>query len=126
MRVLFCGDREWKTPRQVKLIGSVLEQYNPEEDYIINGFARGADIIASVLAKWMGFKVIDYPADWETHRRAAGPIRNKLMLDNGIDKVEAFHNDISSSKGTANMVKIAKKAGVPININAELSEQRYI
>ena len=113
MRVLFCGDREWD---DVQMIGEVLQKYNPKEDVIINGYARGADIIASILGKWMGFVVEDYPADWEKYKKAAGPIRNKEMLDTGLDKVNAFHDDLSRSKGTRDMVKIAGEAGIEIDI----------
>lgn len=42
--------------------------------------------------------------------KAAGHIRNKQMLDTGIDVVIAF----PGGRGTANMVKIAKEANVQV------------
>ena len=52
-----------------------------------------------------------YPADWDTHGRGAGPIRNKQMLEEGKpDLVIAF----PGGKGTANMIGQAKEAGIPV------------
>ncbi len=51
------------------------------------------------------------PAEWSKYGRRAGPIRNKQMLDVGKPHlVVAF----PGGAGTANMVKQAKAAGVPI------------
>jgi hypothetical protein len=62
-------------------------------------------------------KVLAFPAQWDTYGRAAGPIRNRQMLNEGRpDEVIAFHEHIDESKGTANMVKIAKAAGIPTTI----------
>ena len=53
----------------------------------------------------------DFLPDWEKHGRAAGPIRNKLMLDEGRpDLVVAF----PGGRGTANMVKQASAASVEV------------
>ncbi len=55
-----------------------------------------------------------YPAEWARYHHAAGPIRNKQMLTEGKpDLVIAFHNDIEKSKGSKNMVALAKKHDIP-------------
>lgn len=52
-----------------------------------------------------------FPADWTTHGKAAGPIRNSQMLKEGLpDLVVAFL--APDSRGTANMIAQAEKAGV--------------
>ena len=52
-----------------------------------------------------------------THGKAAGPIRNREMLrDGGPEMVAAFHTDLSQSKGTLDMVRIARSAGVPVKV----------
>ena len=62
-----------------------------------------------------GYKYEDYPADWDRFGRAAGPIRNKQMLDEGKPTlVIAVHEDISKSKGTKNMVEQAEKRGIDV------------
>ncbi len=85
---------------------------------IIQGMCRGADKIARNFARLRGHVVMGYPADWDRYGRAAGPIRNKQMLDEGKpDLVIAFHNNIDQSKGTADMIEQARKAGILVEIH---------
>ena len=82
---------------------------------IIHGDANGADRLASQWAVDNGLKVEPYPADWAKQGRAAGPIRNKRMLEEGKpDLVVAF----PGGRGTANMTKQAGEAGVPVMVIA--------
>ena len=99
-----------------KFIESTLKEY-PNGIIVIHGDCRGADKMAGVVAEKLGMEVIPFPAKWEKHGRSAGPIRNQQMLDEGKpDKVIAFHQDIDNSKGTKNMIKIAEKAGIPVEL----------
>lgn len=113
MRVLVCGDRNWTdqnaiTDRLAKL---------PQETTIIEGCARGADSFAESAAEFLAFDVEHYPALWKVYGKAAGPIRNQRMLDQGRPElVIAFHHDLANSKGTKHMVEIARKAGVPVEV----------
>jgi hypothetical protein len=76
---------------------------------LIHGGASGADYLAYQWAIDNRVDVKCYEADWKTHSKAAGPIRNKYMLvDSKPDMVIAF----PGGKGTANMVKLAKDNGV--------------
>lgn len=43
------------------------------------------------------------------------------MLDTGIDLVLAFHNQIEVSKGTGDMVRRARRKGVPVEVITETS-----
>src|SRR6188508_2429115 len=112
MKVLVCGDRNWT---DIWAIYDVLHRLD-RGSTIIHGAARGADTMAGTIAKKLGFTIISVPAQWEKHGRAAGPIRNKKMLDLNPDLVLAFHKDIENSKGTKNMVEIARKKGVEVII----------
>jgi hypothetical protein len=77
----------------------------------IEGEAKGADSLARDVALELGFKVLSFPADWDKYHRAAGPIRNRQMLTEGKpDLVLAFHQDLTRSKGTKNMVTLARRA----------------
>jgi hypothetical protein len=112
MRILFCGDREWSN---YKTICDVMADLKP--DVVIEGEARGADSMARDAAEYFGIPVERYPANWKVYGRAAGPIRNTQMLDEGKpDLVVAFHNDFKNSKGTKNMVEQARKRGIPTKI----------
>mgnify|MGYP001616291833 CR=1 FL=1 len=116
MKILICGDRNWRNRASIK---RELLRFDPTTDIVIHGAARGADSIAGDIAMLRGFPVQSFPAKWDEYGRAAGPIRNKLMLDQKPDLVVAFHPNISISKGTGNMVKIARAAGVPVEVFTE-------
>jgi hypothetical protein len=112
MRILFCGDRYWSA---YKVIADVMAEFNP--DVVIEGEARGADSMAADAADYFGMPVLRFPANWDKYGRAAGPIRNSQMLKEGKpDMVVAFHDDITTSKGTKNIVDQAKKHGIPVKV----------
>ncbi len=108
MRYLVCGGRDYTNGHKVALIlGALLKP----GDVVIQGGARGADTLAKTAAVVMGIDIEEFTADWESHGRAAGPIRNKRMLDEGKpDRVIAF----PGGKGTANMVRQAKARGIEV------------
>lgn len=117
MKILICGDRNWKNR---KSIFRELSRY-PKGTKVIHGGCRGADKIADSVARYFQFEVVEYPADWEAHGKSAGPIRNIQMLKDNkdIEKVIAFHENIETSKGTKHMVQIATEAGIPVEIIKE-------
>lgn len=117
-RVLVCGGRDYDDrlrffsfmDRVLETIGGTRESKR-RDVVIIHGAARGADSLADDYGRERGLRVIRYPADWKTHRKAAGPIRNKLMLTDGQPHVIiAFEG----GNGTADMIRQGKKAGVPV------------
>lgn len=68
-------------------------------------------------ARERGIPVEHYPADWDQFQKRAGYIRNQQMLDEGKPHlVVAFHSNLQDSKGTRNMVEIARKAGVDTHV----------
>jgi len=119
VKILICGGRDFYKFSLLKdtledLFSNVLEE--DEEVVIIAGGAPGADFLAKVFALdeykenwWLSYK--EFPADWKTHGKAAGAIRNQQMLDEGEPElVVAF----PGGNGTADMVKRAKRAGVKV------------
>ena len=116
-RVLICGDRNWK---DCGIIEGLVKNL-PEGSVVIQGMCRGADMIARNAAIKHGVSYEDYPADWDKYGKAAGPIRNKQMLDEGKpDSVYAFHPDLSKSKGTKNMIEQARKRGIEVIVVNEV------
>lgn len=88
-----------------------------QPDLVIEGEAKGADLLASDAAFYFGIPVLRFPADWDKYGRAAGPIRNTQMLKEGKpDLVVAFHDNINASKGTLNMVQQARKQSVKVMV----------
>ena len=116
-RILCCGNRNWSN------YTIILEELKifPSGTIIIEGEAKGADKLSAKAANELGFTVLKYPAKWAIYGKAAGPIRNKQMLNEGKPTlVIAFHNDIASSKGTKDMVNQARKAGLSVKIVNEV------
>ena len=82
-------------------------------DDVIFGDASGVDALAKAycIGHKLPFKV--YPADWDKHGKAAGPIRNKQMVQ-GADIVIAFWD--GESKGTRSTIHEALKAGKELHV----------
>jgi len=117
MRVLVCGGRDFAD------LGAVWSQLDTLHNLpqhlggegpitrIIQGGALGADRLASQWASSNGVRQLEYPADWRANGKAAGPIRNQAMIDDGKpDLVIAF----PGGRGTADMVRRARAAGVTV------------
>lgn len=81
----------------------------PKDTILVNGGARGADLIADTIGRDLGFEVRQYPADW-TQGRGAGVTRNARMLIKEhpdpagilIDKGFGFSTN-NTNKGTRDM-----------------------
>lgn len=117
-RVLVCGGRDYNDEyighySLSKYVGDP-RYHDPTGGYptiIHGGCPTGADSIANSWAKAKGLPREIYPAQWDEFGKAAGPIRNKLMLNRGKpDLVIAF----PGGKGTADMVRRAEKAGIKV------------
>ncbi len=48
-------------------------------DQIVSGNAKGVDAAGERFAKKHGIDLVLFPANWEKHGKAAGPIRNEQM-----------------------------------------------
>ena len=91
----------------------VLAPLCPPGTIIVSGGASGADRLAERFAGQYGLATEIYPADWETHGKAAGPIRNKLIVA-ACDSVVAFWD--GHSRGTINTIELARAAGKPVTV----------
>jgi len=117
-RILICGDRDYKDWMKVREYLDTLQK----TAIIIHGGANGADSIAGNLATYLKMKVMKFPAEWEKYGKAAGPIRNQQMLDEGKPcLVVYFHKDLENSKGTKDMVTRAVDNKIK-TINGETGE----
>ena len=110
MRIIVCGGRDYTDAVSVN---EVLDRIHAEKHitHLWHGNARGADTLA---AEWgsrqRNMSVNAVPADWKKHGKKAGPIRNQNMLGQNPALVVAF----AGGRGTADMVRRARKAGVDV------------
>lgn len=86
---------------------------------LVHGGATGADTEAAR----MGQQLLNLPtevhrADWTKYGRAAGPIRNKEMVNLGADLCLAFpdHPKGQGSRGTWGCIDLAHQAGIPVYV----------
>jgi len=109
MRVLVTGGRDFDDRA---LLTDALDRLHAQHGFtvLIHGDASGADRLSGEWAASKGIQVEARPADWKKHGRAAGPIRNSQMLDEQPELVIAF----PGGKGTADMVRKAKQAGLKV------------
>lgn len=115
MRILVTGSRDWTD--KVTVAQAIREAWlvagRPYGVVVVHGGARGADYIAGVYAKRLGFSVEVHEADW-SFGKSAGYIRNKEMVNAGADICLAFIKN--ESKGATMCAELAEKAGIPTHI----------
>jgi hypothetical protein len=108
--VLVCGGRHYDNFKQFDAVMDFLHIRN-KFVRVIHGGASGADNAAHFWAGYNRIPVDVYEAHWNRHGNAAGILRNQRMLDEGKpDLVVAF----PGGAGTADMVRRARRAGLPV------------
>ena len=80
---------------------------------IVSGHASGVDSLGEKFAADHNLQCELYPADWDKHGKAAGPIRNAEMAE-VADALIAFWD--GQSRGTKSMIDLARKKGLQVAI----------
>jgi hypothetical protein len=97
---------------------------------LLHGGARGADAAIGRAAQQLGWASLVMPAQWQLHGRAAGPIRNRELLEQAIARAEAHSSPgyqasvlvvaFPGGTGTASLVqqarRMASRSPVPISV----------
>lgn len=114
-KVIIAGGRDFGNYELLKEKCDYYLQHKLREGrvVIISGHASGADSLGERYAQERGLECEQYPADWKTHGKAAGPIRNKVMAE-VADALIAFWD--GQSRGTANMINLAKSKGLKVGV----------
>lgn len=111
-RVIVCGGRDYADRDRVR---EILDEHVGQAESVVwpvlvHGGASGADHLADDWAMGRDVLIEEHKADWDVHGRAAGPIRNQEMADAGASLCIAF----PGGKGTADMKRRARAAGIPV------------
>ena len=107
MKVIIAGSRDITDE---KFVIDEFWKLPIEATEIVSGCAKGVDTIGEFIAESIGIPVKKFPADWKTHGKAAGPIRNKQMAEYA-DAAIVIHN---GSRGSLNMIEQMKKLNKPV------------
>jgi len=122
LTVLVCGSRGWTDRGRIRADLDDLWCLHEPGLTVIEGGAKGADRYAGVWAaekRALGCGWVRFTADWITHGKAAGIVRNREMLA-WLLKCRTMGQDIlvmayqlGDTSGTRNMIELAKAAHVP-------------
>ena len=109
--LLVCGGREYADWQRAE---ATLDRVQARMEIAIlrHGLAPDADSHAAYWAHRRGVTQEPMPADWNAHGRGAGPRRNAAMLAREPRPVACVA--FPGGRGTADMVKRCKAAGVPV------------
>lgn len=112
MKVVVCGGRnEHLSDERLRALTEALWQLNDGLLVLLLGGASGIDEDVRRASIPLGYPYRLFPADWKTHGKVAGPLRNAQMASEA-DAVIAF----PGGRGTADMVGKARKIGIPVTL----------
>ena len=114
-RVVVAGGRDfWDYDTAKIFINFCISQIQTKYSLIfVSGGCRGADALGERYAKEFHFPLERYPAEWKTHGKAAGPIRNQKMAEVG-DYFICFWD--GKSRGTFSLILSVKRLKKPLKI----------
>lgn len=115
MRILITGSRDWTDRALIHLmLNDAIGLHGPGYSVIVVSGAcpTGADLLCEQEAERNGWTVERHPADWETHGKRAGFVRNAEMVALGADVCLAFIKN--GSKGASMTARLAEEAGIPV------------
>lgn len=89
----------------VEYVGDVVAETGWAVDEVVSGTANGADTAGEQWAETVGLPVNQFPADWDEHGKAAGPIRNEEMAEYADKAVVLWDGE---SRGSEHMIETAR------------------
>jgi hypothetical protein len=114
MNLIIAGGRDFDNYSYLeKVLNHLLSRTDKETITIFCGKAKGADSLGERYALHNGIRVREFPADWNTHGKRAGILRNIEMGDEATHLV-AFHDTVS--RGTKQMIDYAEKKGLVVKV----------
>lgn len=115
--ILIAGGRDFDNEN---VLFEVLDHVKPDE--VVQGGAKGADREGKLWADFFGYQNLQFDAEWDTHGKKAGILRNIDMKNYLVSKqnegkeVAAYIFWDGESKGTKNMIDLIIKSKINLNI----------
>jgi hypothetical protein len=111
-KIIIAGSRDitdWEMVIKAVNLSGFFED-DDEEIEIVSGGAKGVDKIGEYISHCSGYGLKIFPADWDTHGKKAGILRN-IQMGDYADKLVAIRKD--NSRGTTHMIEYMRKLGKP-------------
>jgi YspA, cpYpsA-related SLOG family len=124
MKVIIAGSRG--VPEQVRQCKAAVldfEQRYGRITEVVSGCARGADRVGELFAEMRQIPVDKYPADWNTHGKRAGIIRNSQMANVAQGLIALWDE---KSPGTRNMIETARNKKLQIVVWNYLTNKKVM
>lgn len=115
MRVIIAGIR---TLESAYPVARAIRDSGFHITEVVSGGAKGADRFGELHATLFDIPLKKFPADWQTHGKAAGPIRNEEMARYADALIAVWDG---KSRGTKNMIETARKHGLKIYVYSTVS-----
>ncbi len=120
MKLIIAGGRDLNVTNTF-LVATVTELFPRVITEIVSGGATGIDSCAKEMtdnkfatdyfSQKIKGKFTEFPANWEKHGKAAGPIRNREMAEYGDALLLIWDGE---SRGSKNMKETMLKLGKPV------------
>jgi hypothetical protein len=130
-RILVTGSRTWSDEALLSFelgaaAGDACKAGHQHAGIVIvhGACPEGADAMADRIAQHYGYRTEPHPADWRTHGKAAGPVRNAEMVALGASVALAFIMPCADPKcrkpqphgshGASHCADLAERSGIEV------------
>lgn len=112
MRVIIAGTRHLNTgvTKAFNIIDSLVKK-SKLPSVILCGCGGNVDAYGNSYGIHNGIPVKHFPAAWDRHGKAAGPIRNQVMVDEADMLFLIWDGE---SRGSRDVLRKARKKGIPV------------
>lgn len=110
MRTILAGSRDITDPAE---LAQAITDAGFAITTVVSGTAKGVDTLGEEYAAAHGLPVERHKPDWSRYGRGAGPQRNRTMAQHADACIVVMR---PGSKGSASMVREARKAGLPVHV----------
>jgi hypothetical protein len=117
MKIIVAGSRSIES---LGVVTRAIEESGFKITEIVSGHAKGVDRLGEQYALMRGIPTKIFPANWDKHGKAAGPMRNREMADYADAAIVVWDG---VSVGTKHMIYEMNKRGKKCYIHMHLSPE---
>jgi len=110
MKTIIAGSRKIDN---INYLYKAIQESNFNITEVVSGDCKGVDQLGIKYANVHKLKISCFPADWDKHQKAAGPLRNTQMA-NYADALIAIWDGYSV--GTIDMIRKARQRGLEVYV----------